>query len=223
MARSSSPSYSGSSRSSGNIDPRKLRSLIVPIVESVLYSHIPGHQQGKVLKIGQLPDRTTREEFDSKMRNQIVQELQGLVNEVGPSRVREEWMPTIIDQLIAVRSAAEEATHHILAATEKIETHSALLEEPMRSEFQKLVTHIYETANFQDITGQRIGQIIQTLELVENVLDGVMAIFGDKKALRRYEDFTVRREVMASPGEKLEGPQLHRPQISQGDIDKLFG
>ena len=78
---------------------------------------------------------------------------------------------------------------------------------------------ILEACSFQDITGQRIGKVLKTLEQIELRVGNLVNLFGGHLP----EGFKVG-EIETAPRrpdeDLMEGPQL--AAASQDDIDKLF-
>ena len=81
------------------------------------------------------------------------------------------------------------------------------------------VIRIYESCNFQDLTGQRINKVVKTLAFIEERANSMMKVW-----------FEAELAIMPLPPsiEKRDGDlDLHGPataaSVSQADIDKIFG
>ncbi len=132
-------------------------------------------------------------------------------------------------QLDAVVEATESATNNILAAAEIIDDHASAMriqasgnnEIAQIEEISEQVTKIFEACNFQDITGQRINKVVNTLKFIEDRVSMMMDILGGSAA---FEDISMPEEVKMDEDEKLlNGPQLDSEQkIDQSEIDALF-
>ncbi len=132
-------------------------------------------------------------------------------------------------QLDAVVDATETATNNILAAAEIIDDHVSGMrgqatgnnEIAQIEEIGEQVTKIFEACNFQDITGQRIGKVVNTLKFIEERISMMMDILGGSDA---FKDISLPEEVKVDGDEKLlNGPQLDSEQkIDQSEIDALF-
>ena len=202
---------------------RATREFVGRIIESIFYSHMPGHAGGAVLDVGQVARGTAREEADKKHRELVAAEIRANFMGLEPERIREEWIPSIVDELIAVRAATESSTSSILRHIEDIETILAGSDEDAHTKrIRAALTTIVENCSFQDITGQRIGKIINLLEYIEGLMDGLLGVLGEEISAQRYEQFLKRFKNKVDPGEKLEGPQLFGPGTTQEEIDKLF-
>ncbi len=140
-----------------------------------------------------------------------------------------EEMSRVTNELDAVVSGTEGATESILSAAEYIDetanTLSARLngsDADLASDIQEKVIQIFESCNFQDLTGQRITKVVGTLRFVEERIVRMMTIWGGIESFKDIEG-----DVMpAKEGDSalLNGPSLDMDAgvASQDDIDALF-
>ncbi len=139
-------------------------------------------------------------------------------------------MSRVTDELDAVVTGTETATESILAAAEAIDedanTLSARLsgeDQGLANDIQEKVVRIFESCNFQDLTGQRITKVVTTLKFIEDHIDRMIQIWGGIDSFQHIEP-----DVMPpKEGDKalLNGPALEDEEdiASQADIDALFG
>lgn len=129
-------------------------------------------------------------------------------------------------ELGAIVKATEEATNNILGASEDIQdlaqgihdrTDDVKIQEDV-ARISELVIRIFENCNFQDITGQRTGKVVRTINYLEERILTMINIWGEEEFLgvELPEDARTEDEKL------LEGPQLEGKGISQEDIDSLF-
>jgi chemotaxis protein CheZ len=129
---------------------------------------------------------------------------------------------TATDQLDAVVEATEGATNTILETVEKIDEltqrarHSTSEKHTseLLGEVSDMVATIFEACNFQDITGQRITKVVNTMKFIEERMNTIVGIWGTEA----FGDIQVPE--VEEPA--LDGPQRGDGGISQDDIDKLF-
>lgn len=135
----------------------------------------------------------------------------------------------VTHELDAVVGATENATETILSAAERVDdiAHSLRMHATAEDDAAALddiieqMIKIFEACNFQDITGQRITKVVNTLKLIENRVHNMMDIWG---GMREFAKMPVYQEVHDDADKALlNGPQLDHKKISQSDIDKLFG
>ncbi|WP_026261377.1 protein phosphatase CheZ [Kiloniella laminariae] len=132
------------------------------------------------------------------------------------------------NELDAIVLATETATNAILDANEKIEhivnELSGLLHDDsdVQTACEKIagnVITILEASNFQDITGQRMTKIINTLRFIEDRIVSMINIWG----VEAFVDLPVGVEDGRDGDDQLmNGPAAANEGITQDDIDALF-
>jgi chemotaxis protein CheZ len=155
---------------------------------------------------------------DAIARNK--RELAGLIGDG-----RERHMAHAAGKLGAAVDGMEKATVKILKSAEAIDESARALTATLKDEFkrglaqdiQDHVVSIYEACNFQDLSGQRIGNVIETLNLIEDQVEGMLGR-GKRPAVE-----TPTAQPPSTPdllnGPRLDGDSGH---TSQHDIDVLF-
>jgi chemotaxis protein CheZ len=142
-----------------------------------------------------------------------------------PEEIPLHHIPTANDELGAVVKATEAATGTILDAVEKMEALASQLTPEQSATIQEAITMIYEACNFQDITGQRVTKVFQTLTQIETRVDGVLEALGQEVAEDRMGKIKERlAQAQQTTGDAglMNGPQLPANAQSQADIDALF-
>jgi len=79
------------------------------------------------------------------------------------------------------------------------------------------VVRLYEACNFQDLTGQRIGKVIATLDHVKKRLSTLAEHSKRPGRAPQLDAAAPARELLHGP--KLDGDSGH---ASQHDVDALF-
>ena len=74
---------------------------------------------------------------------------------------------------------------------------------------------IVEACSFQDVTGQRISKVVNTLAFIDDRLDTLLEAFDG------VPDSVSDEDDGSDP--LLNGPQLDGEGISQNDVDSMFG
>lgn len=139
---------------------------------------------------------------------------------------KDDRLATAARELQAVVRATEGATFTIIDIAERVDE----LLHDLRShtgdstivatadEIAETTVDLYEACNFQDITGQRIKKVVNTLQFVEERLAAMIEIWGaDTLAVTEHP-----KEAREGEGGLLQGPQMEEDAIAQEDIDKLF-
>jgi chemotaxis protein CheZ len=141
-----------------------------------------------------------------------------------------EQMTRVTHELDAIVDGTANATDTILSAVEEIDqlasNLSAALKDPgnraMANEINERVVQIFEACNFQDLTGQRITKVVNTLKFIEDRVMRMMDIWGGIDSFKDVEaEAIAEREGDARlvNGPKLKDEEGH---VSQDDIDALF-
>jgi chemotaxis protein CheZ len=130
--------------------------------------------------------------------------------------------------LQAIVSGTEQATQQVLQAAEDIDQSANTLSAALKSEHEQglandirdRVVQIFEACNFQDLTGQRVGKVVESLAFLEEHVGRLMEIW------RSIEQFkpVVFDEPAKDDNKLLNGPKLagEAGHSSQDDIDSLF-
>jgi chemotaxis protein CheZ len=121
--------------------------------------------------------------------------------------------------------AMEQATENILKSSEVIEDSAKALAAAMKTDYERSlaqeiqdhVVKIYEACNFQDLSGQRIGNVIETLTTIEDRVEGML----DRHQGRPGDWHAAKPDCSQTllNGPRIDGDSGH---TSQQDIDILF-
>jgi chemotaxis protein CheZ len=139
-------------------------------------------------------------------------------------------MAKVTGELGAVVGGTEEATQQILEAVEAIDeaassivkTKSAELQARFSQDIQERVVSIFEACNFQDLTGQRISKVMNTMRFIENHINIMMDIWGGVDAIKKHAPVLADERI--GDARLLNGPRGpgEEGHASQNDIDALF-
>ena len=131
--------------------------------------------------------------------------------------ITESDIPFATDELDAIVAHTASATHAILASCETLDAVGRELSGEAAAKLQDATTRIYEACSFQDITGQRITKVVNTLKSIEDKVGQLVATFGDHSG-------EPHAAAMPAHGDHglLNGPQLPTVAMDQSDIDRLL-
>ena len=169
----------------------------------------------------------------------IIRNAKAEISELRNDEIRQRHLPVAQDELEAVVSAAEQATHAIMAAAEKIEATAAAIGGEHADQLTEAVTGIYEACTFQDITGQRISKVVRTLRQIEEKVSALLGALGgehqfagdeaggDKAAAKpgaKPTDAKADPKASAALDDKalLNGPQMPASAMGQDEIDAIL-
>ena len=80
-------------------------------------------------------------------------------------------------------------------------------------------TKIFEACNFQDITGQRITKVVNTLKYIDDKIEALLSALGDE--INRSGG-TKTPKIQDPEKALLNGPQLPQNAMDQDTIDRLL-
>jgi chemotaxis protein CheZ len=126
-------------------------------------------------------------------------------------------------ELDAVVNATESATNDIMNAAELIDDLASRLKSQATSqsdaslaeEINEKVVNIFEACNFQDITGQRITKVVNTLAFIDERVSRMMEMWGAEQIEGQISSVNDDSDLLNGPAPEGEGS-------SQDDIDSLF-
>jgi chemotaxis protein CheZ len=170
--------------------------------------------------------------------------LRSEIGELQANEMREKRIPAAGEELHAVVNATEAAGNAIMASAEAVMAHEAKTLEEYKSFVEEQMLAIFEACSFQDLTGQRITKVVQTLEQIETRVSrfAVATNANDKDGFANEDEAAraERAEALLLHGPALEGEGIVQNEVdalldspkldgsaesgasSQGDIDKLF-
>jgi chemotaxis protein CheZ len=160
----------------------------------------------------------------SQIRDSIARNKRDLGQLIGEGKDRR--IARAADELAAAVDGMEKATVGILKSVEVVDESAKALTATLKDDYkrglaqdiQDHVVKIYEACNFQDLAGQRIGNVIRTLNSLEEQIAAIIA--------RSPGSGKTTAPVKAKPasgllnGPKIDGDDGH---ASQHDVDKMFG
>jgi len=126
-------------------------------------------------------------------------------------------LPAATDELDEVVRSTADAANKILDACEVLEKLQPSLSGAAAETLGDCVTRIYEACAFQDITGQRIGKVVNALKQIEHRVRETTGRYMPSAAL------PARTGPPRTEGERLaSGPQPIAAASSQAEIDALL-
>jgi chemotaxis protein CheZ len=166
--------------------------------------------------------------MDAKVYHEL-REIAGYIEsmrrEIGVLQVndlRNKRIPSAGQELGAIVKATEEATNTIMECAEAVMAADAGDPAAYKALVDEKMMVVFEACSFQDITGQRIAKVVETLQHIENRV----ARFADVMRAKDLDGFINECErERAERAHKLllHGPQLEGEGNRQNQVDELFG
>ncbi len=143
-------------------------------------------------------------------------------------KAQEDVLSVTALELAEIVQTTENAANQILDSTELIdravgELRSLIMDESAEvlfDQIESLTAKIFESTNFQDLTGQRVGKVLRTVHDVEEHLDRMIDIWG--RDVFATVPIPKPKDPITDDGNPLCGPALNGDGLSQCDIDALF-
>ena len=138
------------------------------------------------------------------------------VNDLKNSRI-----PSAGQELGSIVKSTEEATNAIMECAEAVMAADASNPLAYKAFVEARMMLIFEACSFQDITGQRIAKVVETLQHIESRV----ARFADVMKPTDLDGYLNEHErAVAERKQKLllHGPQLEGEGNRQTEVDELF-
>jgi chemotaxis protein CheZ len=154
----------------------------------------------------------------------IAEYIKAMKNEIsalGVNEIRETRIPAAGEELGAIIKATENATNTIMECAETVMSASPDDLEGFKALVEQKMLVIFEACSFQDITGQRIAKVVETLEHIESRVARFAA------AVRATDLGGYLNEVEQARAERrkrllLNGPARDGEGIGQTDVDRIL-
>lgn len=150
--------------------------------------------------------------------------IESMRHEIGALQVNDlknTRIPAAGEELDAIVQATEAATHTIMEGAEAVMEADASDPAAYKALVEEKMMVIFEACSFQDITGQRIAKVVETLQHIEERVSRFAKVVQAKD----LDGFLTEQErERAARKEKylLHGPQLAGHGVDQAKVDEMF-
>lgn len=134
-----------------------------------------------------------------------------------PNDIKNDGIPTAGAELEAIVANTADATHVIMNAAEAVMSADASDAQAYQAMVCDKMMEIFEACSFQDITGQRVKKVVETLAHIESRIDRFAQVMGVEDAEVQMTEEEKRKKDLL-----LNGPALNGPEVAQDDIDAMF-
>ncbi len=155
---------------------------------------------------------------------QIAEYIEKTKDEIGSlqaNHMSEERIPEAGMELGAVVDATESATHIIMESAETLMGADPSDPESYNAVVNQEVMNIFEACSFQDITGQRISKVVETLEFIDKRISRFASTFGVQDRIDALSHDEISREERKQK-QILHGPAMNGEGVAQDDVDAMF-
>jgi chemotaxis protein CheZ len=164
-------------------------------------------------------DRTILHEFGA-IAGSIVRAREE-IGRLQTGELSRQHIPEAGRELAAIVEATEDATHRIMEAAERILEADDPDPDARRALVETEIMKIFEACAFQDITGQRVTRIVETLQEIEaRVTRIARAVGADRTGFEPAAKSG--RSAPRRTDELVNGPAPVGEGVAQEDVDALF-
>lgn len=143
------------------------------------------------------------------------------LSQIQPKDLSENKIPEASNQLDEVINATEEAATKIMDAAEELGEVAETVDGELAEKLENISMKIFEASSFQDITGQRVTKVVNTLKHLEEKLSDLAKAIGDTDS-HLSEDKSLSEKDKRDDKDLLQGPQSEAVANDQNAIDALF-
>jgi chemotaxis protein CheZ len=163
-----------------------------------------------------------------------IQKIRKELAALNPKTGGEDHFSGMSDQLDAIVEATEQATNTIMTSVEEIDTlvtsargeAEADARNAILDGVSERINSVFEACSFQDITGQRINKVVNSLKFVEDRVNRVILMWGAEELHKLVEVIEEERKVAAAQVDPdkalLNGPALPGTGVTQADVDRII-
>jgi len=149
-----------------------------------------------------------------------IEELRGDISKVDPDDIFSRRIPEMGRELTAIVSATEVATNSIMHIAEQVidadksdpQSYAKFVEQHMMA--------IFEACTFQDLTGQRVTRVVQTIEVIEERI-GVLCRMIENNQITPTAS-KVSETEKRNRARLVKGPANEGEGIDQDAVDAMF-
>ncbi|EJW09521.1 Chemotaxis protein [Rhodovulum sp. PH10] len=156
---------------------------------------------------------------------EYIERMRGEIGALQADEIKKNRIPMAGQELGAIVKATEGATNTIMECAEELMAADASDVKAYQALVQDKMVVIFEACSFQDITGQRIAKVIETLQNIETRVSRFARALGNSSGAAGAAFATEQERARAERQQRLmlHGPQLDGQAIDQNAVDDLFG
>ncbi len=149
------------------------------------------------------------------------------IGQLNATEIKQGRIPEAGNELKAIIDSTEDATHKIMESAETIMTADPSDQANYYTIVNENIMTIFEACSFQDITGQRISRVVDTLEFIDKRVSRFASKMNvkydaDQENEEHYIDDEERQKAQRKKDLLLHGPQDDQTAVSQNEIDFML-
>lgn len=140
------------------------------------------------------------------------------IAELRPNEIRTQKLPSAMNEIGMIVETTESAANQIMQAVEEILALSGdVAPIDYRASVEEKCLSVMEACSFQDLTGQRITKVVETLLTIEDKLAALAEVLGEAA-----EEAASEAPEPEGDAVLLNGPAMPGEGVDQDEIDRLF-
>ncbi|MGY6531317.1 protein phosphatase CheZ [Glycocaulis sp.] len=141
------------------------------------------------------------------------------ISKLRPNDIKEQRIPTAGAELEAVVTDTERATESIMAEAEALLDSKPDDLAAYKTQVDEAMMRVIEACSFQDLSGQRVSKVVESLRHVEKRVSRFAATMGVHDAEADEDELaeTERKKKL-----HLNGPAIGGPEVGQDAVDELI-
>lgn len=152
-----------------------------------------------------------------------IERMRGEIGALQVDEIKKDRIPAAGQELGAIVKSTESATNTIMECAEALMCADASDVKAFQALVQEKMVVIFEACSFQDITGQRIAKVIETLQNIETRVSRFARAVGTTPPTDKiYASDQEKARAERAQRLLLNGPQLDGQAIDQKMVDDLF-
>ena len=150
-----------------------------------------------------------------------INDMKAEIGALQANELKESRIPAAGQELGAIVKATEDATNSIMECAETVMAADARDPAAYKALVDQQMMRVFEACSFQDITGQRIAKVVETLQQIEQRVSRFVEAMRAKD-LSGFIDEHERRRAERKNRFMLNGPAREGEGIAQAQVDQLF-
>jgi chemotaxis protein CheZ len=150
-----------------------------------------------------------------------IDDMKAEIGALQANELKESRIPAAGQELGAIVKATEAATHAIMECAETVMAADAGDPAAYKALVDQQMMRVFEACSFQDITGQRIAKVVETLQQIEQRVSRFVDAMRAKD-LSGFVDEHERDRAERKSRFMLNGPAREGEGIAQAQVDRLF-
>ena len=150
-----------------------------------------------------------------------INDMKAEIGALQANELKESRIPAAGQELGAIVKATEVATNTIMECAEAVMAADASHPAAYKTLVEEQMLLVFEACSFQDITGQRIAKVVDTLQHIEQRVSRFVEAMRAKD-LSGFIDEHERGRAERKSKFMLNGPAAEGEGIAQAQVDQLF-